>query len=53
MVNGAASGAGTSYLIGLAAGDFAAGADIGESGPWVATYTIGINILSPLDIPER
>ena len=53
MLSGAAIGAGTGDLIGLGAGDVAPGADIGESGSWVVTYTIAINISSPLDIPER
>ena len=53
MLSGAAIGAGTGDLIGLGAVDVAAGADIGESGFWVAAFMIAINISSPLDIPER
>jgi len=53
MLSGAAIGAGTGDLIGLGEGDVTAGADIGESGSWVVTSTLGINISSPLDIPER
>jgi hypothetical protein len=43
MVKGAASGPGTSHLIGLAGGDFATGADIGASGSWVAAPTLAIS----------
>ncbi len=53
VLSGAAIGAGTGHLSGLAAGDFAAGADIGESGSWVAPPTIAINISSPLEFPAR
>ena len=53
VLSGAAIGAGTGHPICLDAGDFAADADIGESGFWVATSTIAINISSPLDVLER
>ena len=42
MLSGAAIGAGASHLIGLGAGDFTAGADIGELGSWVAASTLAI-----------
>ena len=51
-LSGVAISAGTSHLIGLDAGIFAAGAAIAESGFWVATSTSAINISSPLDIPS-
>jgi len=53
MLSGAAIGTGTGHLIDLRAGEVAVGADIGESGFWVATSMMAINISSPLNIPAR